>query len=170
MIMFSKNLVNEINSIECRDRMNERLKNEKIDILITMINLSRTKNNIVFIVSKKNTANQLIQCRSIWENEFSIKSIQKDEVWFEKIVHDVKIASYDNSMSELQKEIETYNDLTFARESIWLTRLKKWKNKTNSSMKINLKFKNDAEKAIKKDLIVKEKILQVTEFLNNRIN
>jgi hypothetical protein len=99
--MFSKNFVNEINSTECEDKMNERLKNQKIDILITMINLSRTRNNIVFIVSKKNIANQLIQCRSIWKNEFSIKSIQKDEVWFERIVHDVKIASYDNSMSEL---------------------------------------------------------------------
>jgi patatin-like phospholipase/acyl hydrolase len=56
MIMFSKNFVNAINSIECRDKMNKRLKDEKIDILITMINLSRTKNNIVFTVSTKNTA------------------------------------------------------------------------------------------------------------------
>ncbi len=170
MIMFSKNFVNAINSTECRNRMNKRLKDEKIDILITMINLSRTRNSIVFIVSKKNIANQLIQCRSVWENEFSIKSVQKDEVWFERIVHDVKIASYDNSMSELQKQIETYNDLTLARESIWLTRLKKRENKTHSSVKISLKLKNDAEKAIKKDLIVKEKVLQITKFLNNRIN
>jgi isochorismate hydrolase len=75
MIMFSKNFVNEINSSECRNRMNKRLKNEKVDILITMINLSRTKNSIVFTVLEKNTANQLIQCRSIWESEFSFKSL-----------------------------------------------------------------------------------------------
>ncbi len=98
--------------------MNKRLRNEKIDILITMINLSRTENNIVFTVSKKNTANQLIQCQSIWKSEFSFKSIQENEVWFERIVHDVEIALYNDSMHEFQKEIETYNDLTFARESI----------------------------------------------------
>jgi hypothetical protein len=150
MIMFSKNFVNAINSTECRDRMNKRLKDEKIDILITMIKLSKTENNIVFIVSKKNTANQLIQCRSVWENEFSIKSVQKDEVWFEQIVHNVEIAFYNNSMSDFQKEIEIYNDLTLARESIWLTQMTKRENKTHLSVKINLKFKNDAEKAIKK--------------------
>jgi hypothetical protein len=36
--------------------MNKRLKDEKIDIVIIMINLSRTENNIVFTVSEKNTA------------------------------------------------------------------------------------------------------------------
>jgi mRNA-degrading endonuclease YafQ of YafQ-DinJ toxin-antitoxin module len=170
MIMFSKNFVNEINSSECRDRMNKRLKDEKIDILITMINLSRTENNIIFIISKKNIANQLIQCRSIWESEFSIKSIQEDEIWFDRIVHDVEISRYDNSMSEFQKEIETYNELKFARESIWLTRVEKRENKTHTSVKISLKFKNDVDKTIKNELIVNEKALQVTEFLNNRIN
>jgi hypothetical protein len=170
MIMFSKNSVNEINSSECTDRMNKRLKNEKIDILITMINLSRTKNNIVFTVSEKNTANQLIQCRSIWESEFSFKSLQEDKVWFDRIVHDVEIAMYDNSMNDLQKEIETYNDLTLAREFIWLTRTEKRENKTHSSVKINLKLKIDADKVIKKELTINEKALQVTEFLNNRVN
>jgi hypothetical protein len=33
-------------------------------------------------------------------------------------VHGVEIAMYDNSMNDLQKEIETYNDLTLAREPI----------------------------------------------------
>ncbi len=91
-------------------------------------------------------------------------------MWFERIVHDVEIESYDNLMKKFQKEIETYNDLTLARESIWLTRAKKRKNKTHSSVKISLKFKNDADKAIKKGLIMNEKALQVTKFLNNRIN
>jgi hypothetical protein len=170
IIMFSKKSVNAINSTECRNRINKRLKDEKIDILITMINLSRTENNIVFTVSKKNTASQLIQCRSIWKIEFSIKSIQENEIWFERIVHEVKIASYDNSMNDFQKEIETYNDITFTRESIWLTRAEKRKNKTHTSVKISLKFKNDADKTIKKELIVNGKALQITEFLNNRIN
>jgi hypothetical protein len=57
MIMFSKNLINKINSSDCKNKMNKRLKNEEIDILITMINLSKTENNIVFTVSKKNTTN-----------------------------------------------------------------------------------------------------------------
>jgi hypothetical protein len=57
MIMLSKNFVNVINLIKCKDKMNKRLKKEKIDILITMINLSRTENNIVFTISKKNIAN-----------------------------------------------------------------------------------------------------------------
>jgi hypothetical protein len=170
MIMFSRNFVDEINSIDCRDRMNKRLKNEKIDILITMINLSKTKNSIVFTVAKKNTTNQLIKCRSVWENEFSVKSIQEDEVWFEQIIHEVEIETFDKTMNRFQKEIETYNDIKFARESIWLTREEKRENKTHSFVKISLKFKNDAEKALKKRLIVIEKSLQVSEFLNNRIN
>ncbi len=73
-------------------------------------------------------------------------------------------------MHEFQKEIETYNDLTLARQSIWWTRTEKRENKTHSSVKISLKFKNDADKTIKKDLFVNEKFLQVTKFLNNRIN
>ncbi len=60
-------------------------------------------------------------------------------------------------MNRLQKEIETYNDLTLARESIWLTKKEKRKNKTHSSVKINLKFKNNAEKTLKKELIINEK-------------
>ncbi len=48
----------------------------------------------------------MIQCRSIWKIQFSIKSIQEVEIWFEQIVHEVEIASYDNSMSDFQKEIE----------------------------------------------------------------
>jgi hypothetical protein len=170
MIMFSINFVNEINSSDCRDRMNKRLKDEKIDILITMINLFRTKNSIVFTVSEKNTANQLIKCKSVWESEFSIKSIQEDEIWFEQIIHDVEIVAFNNSMNRFQKEIETYNEITFARESIWLIREKKRENKTHSSVKISLKFKNDVEKALKKELIIDEKTLQVSNFLNNRIN
>ncbi len=86
------------------------------------------------------------------------------------MMHDVEISRYDNSMNEFQKEIETYNELTFVRESIWLTRVEKRENKTHTFVKINLKFKNDVDKAIKKELIVNEKALQVTEFLNNRIN
>jgi hypothetical protein len=168
--MFSKNFVNEINSSECRDRMNKKLKDAKVDILITMINLSRTKNNIVFTVSKKNTANQLIQCRSIWKSEFSVKSIQEDEIWFERIEHDVETETFDNSMNEFQKEIETYNDVTLARKSIWLTRVEKRENKTHFSIKISFRSKDDADKTIKKELIVKDKVLQVTKFLNNRIN
>jgi hypothetical protein len=170
MILFSKNFIDEINSTECRDRINKRLKDQKIDILVTMINLSRTENSVIFTVSKKNTANQLIQCRSVWKNEFSIKSIQEDEIWFERIVHEIEIASFDNSMNKFQEKIEAYNDITLARESIWLTRAKKRENKTHSSVKISLRLKNKADKTIKTDLIVHEKVLQVTEFLNNRIN
>jgi hypothetical protein len=66
MIMLSKNFVNDINSTEGRNRINKRLKDEKIDVLITMIYLSRTENSIVFTMSEKNTANQLIQCRLDW--------------------------------------------------------------------------------------------------------
>ncbi len=106
----------------------------------------------------------------MWESEFSIKSIQADEVWFERIFHDVEIALYDNSMNDFQKEIETYNDLTFARESIWLIRTEKRENKTHSSVKISLKFKNDIDKTIKKRIFVNEKTLQVTEILHNRVN
>jgi hypothetical protein len=112
----------------------------------------------------------LIQCRTIWDSEFSIKSIQKNEVSFDQIVHDVEIAAFDKSMSRFQKEIETYNDLTLARKSIWLTRNEKRENKTHLFVKIRLKSKNDAEKVLKKDLIVNDKILQITKFLNNRIN
>ncbi len=57
-----------------------------------------------------------------------------------------------------------------ARELIWLTQTKKRENKTHSSRKISLKFKNNVDKTIKKELIVNEKTLQVTEFLNNRVN
>jgi hypothetical protein len=144
--------------------MNKRLTDEKIDILITMINLSRTENNIVFTISKKNTANQLIQCQSIWQSEFSFKSIQENEVWFERIVHDVEIALYNDLMHEFQKEIETYNDLTLARESIWLTRTEKRENKTHSSVKIDLKFKNDANKTIKKDLFLTKNLYKSRNF------
>ncbi len=100
----------------------------------------------------------------------SIKSIQKDEIWFDRIVHDVEMSKYNNSMNEFHKEMKMYNELTFARESIWLIRVEKRKNKTHTFVKINLKFKNDVDKAIKKKLIVNEKALQITEFLNNRIN
>jgi hypothetical protein len=64
-----------------------------------MINLSRTENNIVFIVFEKNTTNQLIKCKSIWKSEFSIKSVKKDEIWFEQIVYEIEIAAFDKSMS-----------------------------------------------------------------------
>ncbi len=42
--------------------------------------------------------------------------------------------------------------------------------KQNTFVKINLKFKNDVEKTLKKELIINEKTLQVSNFLNNRIN
>jgi hypothetical protein len=135
-----------------------------------MINLSRTKNNVIFIVFEKNTANQLIQCWSNKKSEFSIKLIQEDEIWFERIMHDVEIASFDNSMNKFQEKIVAYNDITFARESIWLTRVKKRENKTHSFIEINLRLKNEINKAIKINLIMFEKVLQMTKFLNNRIN
>jgi hypothetical protein len=53
------------------------------------------KNNIVFIVAEKNTTNQLIKRRSIWESEFSVKSFQENEIWFKQIVYDVEIAAFD---------------------------------------------------------------------------
>ncbi len=164
MIMFSKTSVTEINSSECRDKMNKRLQDAKIDILITLINLSRTGNSIVFTVSEKNTADQLIKCRSIWKNEFSVKSLQEDEVWFERIVHDVEIASFDDTMTRFRKEIELYNNVTLARESIWLTRIEKRENKTHSSVKISFKCKDDAEKALKKGLIVTKKRYKSQNF------
>jgi hypothetical protein len=73
-------------------------------------------------------------------------------------------------MIEFRKEIKTYNNLTFARDSIWLTQIEKRENKTHSSVKISLRLKTNVDKAIKQDLIMNEKVLQVTEFLNNRIN
>jgi hypothetical protein len=168
--MFSENLVTKINSLECRDKINKKLQDAKIDILIISINLSRITNSIIFTVSEKNTADQLIQCWLIWENKFSVKSIQEDKVWFERIIHEIEIVSFNDSMSRFSKEIELYNNVTFVRESIWLTRIEKRENKTHSSMKISFKCKNDVEKTMKKELTVDEKTLQVTEFLNNRIN
>jgi hypothetical protein len=168
--MIFKDSVNDINSIECRDRMNNKLQSEKSDILITMVNLSRSKNSIIFTVSEKHIAEQLIQCRSIWENEFEFKFIQEDEVWFECIVHGIEISQFDESMTSLRKEIEKYNDFSLTRDSSWLTSIEKRENKTHSSVKISLKNKIDLNKAIKKGTIVNGKSLQTIEFLNTRVN
>jgi hypothetical protein len=73
-------------------------------------------------------------------------------------------------MNKFQEKIEAYNDITFARESIWLTRVEKRENKTHLFVKISLGLKNQVNKTIKIDLIVHEKVLQITKFLNNRIN
>jgi hypothetical protein len=73
-------------------------------------------------------------------------------------------------MIKFRKEIETYNNLTLSHNSIWLTQIEKRENKTHSSVKISLRLKTNVNKTIKQDLIMNEKALQVTEFLNNRIN
>jgi hypothetical protein len=67
MFLFSKNFVDEINSIKCRNKINKWLKNQKIDILITMINLSRIENNVIFTVSKKK------HCKSVNSMSFNLK-------------------------------------------------------------------------------------------------
>ncbi len=89
-----------------------------MNILITLINLSRTRNNIVFIVSKKTLQFNWYNVDQFCKSEFSIKAVQEDEIWFEKIVHDVEIASIIDSMSYIHKENKLYNNITLARESI----------------------------------------------------
>ncbi len=51
MIMFSKNFVNEINFSDDKDKINKRLKDEKVDILITMCQNDESET----IKKKKNT-------------------------------------------------------------------------------------------------------------------
>jgi hypothetical protein len=63
-----------------------------------------------------------------------------------------------------KKDIETYNDITFARKSIWLTRAKKRKNKTHTSVKINLKSKTMLIKQSKKNWLWTKKLCRSRNF------
>ena len=57
-----KSKTNQIDCMEYRNKMNNALKKSNIhDILIITAEMSKTKNSIIFTVTKKNTANQLIQ-------------------------------------------------------------------------------------------------------------
>ena len=58
MMMISKNPINEINCINYKDKMNNVLKKHNIqNILIITIELSKTKNFIVFTIAENTTIN-----------------------------------------------------------------------------------------------------------------
>ena len=57
MIVKSKNQISTINAIEYRDKINDALKvHKKDDVLIPTIQLSRTKQHIVFITTENPNA------------------------------------------------------------------------------------------------------------------
>ncbi len=81
MITIPRIAQNSINSILLRNKINNALKKQNItNVFVTTVVLSKTKNNIVFIVNENSTIDQLIEHRSIWKNEFDFTSIQKNEI------------------------------------------------------------------------------------------
>ncbi len=68
------------------------------------------------------------------------------------------------------KEFVNKINLSDSRDRMRWIRVEKRENKTHSFGKIGLKLKNDAEKVLKKNLMINEKTLQVEDFSNNQIN
>ena len=80
MIMISTAPINQINCMKYRNKMNNVFKKANIhDVLVIAAEMSKIKHFIIFTVAEKNTANQLIQNRTAWENQFQFSIIHIDE-------------------------------------------------------------------------------------------
>ena len=63
MITKSKNQISTINTIEYRNQINDALKLHKKDDVLQTMQLSRTKQHIVFITTKNLNVQKLIEYR-----------------------------------------------------------------------------------------------------------
>ena len=80
MIMISTASINQINCMKYRNKINNIFKKINIhDILIIGAEMFKTKHFIIFTMIEKNTANQLVENRIIWEKNFQFSIIYIDE-------------------------------------------------------------------------------------------
>ena len=100
--------------------------------MIITAGLSKTKNSIVFTVAENNTANQLIENRKSWKNEFEFSIIYENNTWYEILIHEIETAIFNNfnDMKLFKNEIETFNkNVKLIKFFMWLIKSKKRKKK-----------------------------------------
>ena len=151
----------EFVSYELRDKINEAFKNAAIDVKIATITKTISGKNIAINTVDRNNSDQLIEHRSIWEQFIKVKHVVKDEMWYQVIVHSINVEKYHEKMSDLKKEIETYNNIRLKNNSRWLS--KDLENKTFSSIIINVESFEQAA-AARRELNVDENRVIVISY------
>ena len=92
-----------------RNKVNDALKvHKKDDVSLKTIQLSCTKQQIVFITTENSNAQKLIEYRKTWENLLEFDEIKINKKWHKAIVYDIEIEAFKNSnkMQQWPKEIE----------------------------------------------------------------
>ena len=94
--------------------------------------------------------------------------MQKDETWYESLVHEIEIATFNNlnDMKLLRNEIELFNRTKLIRNLMWLCRLETLIDKLYSSIKISFRSKIEWEKAMQKEIIIASKQLKTSKFFS----
>ena len=136
-----------------RDKMNNVLKKHNIQpILIITTELSKTKNSSVFTVAENNTANQFIEIRKSWKNEFEFSIIYENNTWYEILIHEIETAIFNNfnDMKLFKNEIETFN------KNVKLIKFFMWLIKSEKQKKFIIRSKSRSKQS--KNLIKSKKI------------
>ncbi|KAI9695266.1 MAG: hypothetical protein M1812_008509, partial [Candelaria pacifica] len=73
-----------------RNQVNEALQKANIkNLLVVRASLSMTQNSIIFETAVGNSAEQLLQKKSVWQHLLPSSEIRKDEKWAKIIAHDI---------------------------------------------------------------------------------
>ena len=171
MIMISTTPINQINCMKYPNKINNVFKKINIhDVLVITAELFKTKNFIIFTVTKKNTANQLINHQNAWKKDFQFLIIHIDKTWREFLIHEIEMIIFKNSidMKLFQNEIETFNqNVKLIREPQWLIKSENRQKKIHSSVKIIVQSQNEVDQ-IKRELVITEKMLKIIEFFSTK--
>ena len=148
LIITPKAQIGDIDSLLLRNQINSLFKDAKLTIVVNTVEKSKTGQNIVLTTSPDNTAEDLLNNKSIWEHLFDPRTVRKDESWFKVIAHGVNIATFDENMQYLQDEIQKFNsNMQLCDVPRWLARDRH--NKIKSSVVLTFNDRNMALNALK---------------------
>ena len=102
MIITPKAQIGDIDSLLLRNQINSLFKDAKLTIVVNRVKKSKTGQNIVLTTSPDNTAEDLLNNKSIWEHLFDPRTVRKDESWFKVVAHGVNIYTIDRLLIQLQ--------------------------------------------------------------------
>ena len=148
LIITPKAQIGDIDSLLLRNQINSLFKDAKLTIVVNTVEKSKTGQKIVLTTSPDNTAEDLLNNKSIWEHLFDPRTVRKDESWFKVVAHGVNIATFDENMQYLQDEIQKFNsNMQLCDVPRWLARDRH--NKIKSSVVLTFNDRNMALNALK---------------------
>ena len=148
LIITPKAQIGDIDLLLLRNQINSLFKDAKLTIVVNTVEKSKTGQNIVLTTSPENTAEDLLNNKSIWEHLFDPRTVRKDESWFKVIAHGINIATFDENMQYLQDEIQKFNsNMQLCDIPRWLARDRQYKIK--SSVVLTFNDRNMALNALK---------------------